>query len=160
VTPTIRNSLGHTLLHCPVDGGSAATVGLFLEAGLNIEVTNVLSETPLHHAAKFYRNDYVFELLQRGANVYAIDIEGRTPLQASLSSRRSTTAARHILHRETLPEECASKCNLACVPGCLFVESDVPVVDLLLSAGADTRLPGILLVVHSTKLLLCSTSKV
>jgi ankyrin repeat protein len=39
--PAIRNDRGDTLLHCPRVGGSAATVGLFLEAGLNIEATNL-----------------------------------------------------------------------------------------------------------------------
>jgi ankyrin repeat protein len=86
--PAIWNDRGDTLLHsaCPRVGGSAATVGLFLEAGLNIEATNLYGETPLHHAARFHRNDYVFELLQRGANVDAISIDGRTPLQAFLIS--------------------------------------------------------------------------
>jgi ankyrin repeat protein len=137
--PAIWNDRGDTLLHCPPAGGSAATVGLFLEAGLNIEATDLWGETPLHHAAKFHRYDYVFELLQRGANVDAISIEGRTPLQAILSWSRSTSAARHILHHDTLPEGCASKGSQACVPGCLFGESDIPVVDVLLSAGADIR---------------------
>jgi hypothetical protein len=137
--PAIWNDRGDTVLHCPPAGGSAATVGLFLEAGLNNEATDLWGETPLHHAAKFHRYDYVFELLQRGANVDAFSIEGRTPLQAILSWSRSTSAARHILHHDTLPEGCASKGSQACVPGYLFGESDIPVVDLLLSAGADIR---------------------
>jgi ankyrin repeat protein len=146
--PAIWNDRGDSLLHCPPVGGSAATVGLFLEAGLNIEATNWCGETPLHHAARFHRNDYVFELLQRGANVDAISVNGRTPLQAILiwsrsasfwSRRRMTSAARHILHHDTLPEECTSNGSQACVPGCIFGESDIRVVDLLLSAGADIR---------------------
>jgi ankyrin repeat protein len=137
--PAIWNNLGDTPLHCPRVSGNAATVGLFLEAGLNIEATNLWGETPLHHAAKWNRNDYVFELLQRGANVDAISIDGRTPLQAIMGWSRSTSAARHILHHDTLPEGCASNGSQACVPGCLFGESDMPVVDLLLSAGADIR---------------------
>jgi ankyrin repeat protein len=137
--PAIRNSSGDTLLHCPVLGGSAATVGLFLEAGLHIEATNALGETPLHHAAKLNRNDYVFELLRRGANVDAIDMKGRTPLQAILSSRRSTSAARHILHHETLPEVCSSNGREACFPSCRNEKFFHPVVDMLLSAGADIR---------------------
>jgi ankyrin repeat protein len=142
-TSTTRTRRGNTLLHnslrCPADSQSAAKLGLFLEAGLNIEATNNKGETPLHLAAKFGKDDCVFRLLQRGANVDAISMGGRTPLQAVLGWCGSASAARHILHHDTLPEECASKGNQACVPGCLFGESDEPVVDLLLSAGADIR---------------------
>jgi ankyrin repeat protein len=141
--PTTRDCRGNTLLHnslrCPADSQSAAKLGLLLEAGLNIEATNNLGETLLHDAALFGKDDCVFQLLQRGANVDAISIEGCTPLQAVMGWNRSTSAARHILHHDTLPEECASKGSQACVPGCLFGESDKPVVDLLLSAGADIR---------------------
>jgi ankyrin repeat protein len=146
--PAIWNDRGDSLLHCPSVGGSAATVGLFVEAGLNIEATNRCDETPLYHAATMHSNDYVFELLQRGANVDAISIDGRTALQAILiwsrrskfwSRRQKTSAARHILHHDTLPEGCASNGSQACVPGCTFGESDIRVVDLLLSAGADIR---------------------
>jgi ankyrin repeat protein len=62
-----------------------------LEAGLNIEATNIWGETPLHYAAKFGREDFVLELLQRVANVDAIDIAGRTPLQAFLIESASTS---------------------------------------------------------------------
>jgi ankyrin repeat protein len=144
--PTTRNWRGSTLLHnslhCAAASQSAAKLGLLLEAGLNIEATNNLGETPLHRAAMFRKDECVFQLLQRGANVDAIDIAGRTPLQAFLDLHfypRNKSAARHILHHETLPEECASKGNQACVPGCRILESDEPVVDLLLSAGADIR---------------------
>jgi ankyrin repeat protein len=145
--PTTRDCGGNTLLHncvhCEPASRSAAKLGLLLEAGLNIEATNNLGETPLHYAAKWRNADYVFQLLQRGANVDAINIAGRTPLQQFLDSPkcypRRRFAARHILHHETLPEECASKGNQACVPGCLFGESGEPIVDLLLSAGANIK---------------------
>jgi ankyrin repeat protein len=138
--PTIWNPVGDTLLHCPSEAwaGTAATVGLLLEAGVNIEATNVLGETPLHRAAKYGREDYVKELLQWGANVDTIDNEGCTPLQAFLSWRPSTSAAHQIiLHHETLPQVRASKGREACLPTWRSVEFNEPVVDLLLSAGAD-----------------------
>jgi hypothetical protein len=168
--PTICNSDGDTLLHCPpwdrtaglirlilqvggnieatnvlgethstvLDRG-AATVGLFLEAGLNIDATNKQGETPLHHAAKYGSVKYVKELLKWGADVDAIDNEGRTPLQVFLRWSPSTSAACHILHHETPPEKCASKGSQACDPTCQSVEFVEPVVDLLLSAGANIR---------------------
>jgi ankyrin repeat protein len=138
--PTTRGWRGDTLLHVSLNSSQrAAKLGLLLEAGLNIEATNNLGETPLHYAAIFGKDDCVFKLLQRGANVDAISMGGRTPLQAVLGWCGSASAARHILHHDTLPEECASKGNQACVPGCLFGESDIRVVDLLLSAGANIR---------------------
>jgi hypothetical protein len=142
--PTTRDWCGDTLLHESLHSSQrAAKLGLLLEAGLNIEATNDLGETPLNYAARLCIEDGVFQLLQRGANVDAINIAGRTPLQEFLDSpkcyARRRFAARHILHHETLPEECPSKGNQACVPGCLFGESGEPVVDLLLSAGANIK---------------------
>jgi ankyrin repeat protein len=137
--PTARNSHGDTLLHCPAVGGSAAIIGLLLEAGLNIEATNAFGQTPLHRAAIWGRCDYVFELLRRGANVDAIDSNGRTPLQMVLSSSQNTSAARHILRHESLPEVCSSKGREVCVPSCRNEKFFQPVVGLLLSAGADIR---------------------
>jgi hypothetical protein len=46
-----------TLLHCGAWDGTAATVGLFLEAGLNIEAINKGNEMPLHPDAKHSRMD-------------------------------------------------------------------------------------------------------
>jgi hypothetical protein len=139
--PRIWNLDGDTVLHCPeTKRGTAATVGTFVEAGLNIEATNVWGQTPLHRAAGYGRKDYVKELLQWGANVDATDNEGRTPLQAFLASgnwRWGEPIARHILLHETLPE--VSKGSQACVPICRLVGCDEPVADLLLSAGANIR---------------------
>jgi ankyrin repeat protein len=134
--PTVWNSDGDTLLHGLVLDRPAGTVGLFMEAGLNIEEKNKRGETPLHRAAKYGREDYVKELLEWGANVDAIDNKGRTPLQVCLTWRPKIPAARHILHHNTLP---VSKGRQACVPTCRFVEFVEPVVDLLLSAGANIR---------------------
>jgi hypothetical protein len=137
--PTTRNRRGNTMLHDVTLSRNAEVFGFLLEAGLNIEATDNDGKTPLHYAAECNRTDCVIELLQRGANVDAIDIRGCTPLQTILQFGHSKSAARHILHHETLPEECASKGSQACVPGCLFGESAEPVVDVLLSAGADIR---------------------
>jgi hypothetical protein len=127
-----------TLLHSAVADGSVATLGLFLEAGLNIEAPNVLCETPLPDAAKFGREDYVFES-QTGGECRRHRYQRTHPLQAILSSSRSTSAASHILHPETLPEVCSSNGCEAYVPSCRNEMFFHPVVDLLLSAGADIR---------------------
>jgi ankyrin repeat protein len=128
--PTLWNSDGGTLLHVPVLYRTAGTVGLFLEAGLNIEARNRRGETPLHRAAKSGREEYVQELLKWGANVDAFDNDGRTPLQAFLNRNRSTSAACHIVHHETLTKKCSSKGSQVCVPGCRSTEFEEPVVDL------------------------------
>jgi hypothetical protein len=120
------------------------------------EATNSVDETPLHYATKFNRKYLAFEWLRRGANVDAIDIDGRTPLQtivsryqrisiartpvqARLSRNKIIPAARHILYHETLSEVCSSNGRGTCSQSCQVSEFFHPVVGMLLFAGADIR---------------------
>jgi ankyrin repeat protein len=135
----IPDSDRDTLLHCAAWAGTPATVGLFLEAGMNIEATNNPGKTPPHCAATNGREECVEELLRWRANVHAIDNEGLTPLQAFLRLSPSTSADCQILHHGTLREGLVSKGAQAFVPARRFVEFDEPVADLLLSAEADIR---------------------
>jgi ankyrin repeat protein len=128
---------GATLLHCAATLATGATVRVLFESGLDIEATTVLGETPLHCAASFNKKDTVDVLLQSGANVHAIDLIGFTPLQTFFEWRPSDSAAHRILHHEALPEGCSWKGIEECVPACRFVNFNEPVVDLLLSAGAN-----------------------
>jgi ankyrin repeat protein len=137
--PTIIDQEGDTLLHCAAKHSTGATVRLYLEAGLNIEATNDMGETPLHCAAMYDRKDNIEVLLQWGANVHVFDNGGSTPLQAHFQWKRSDSTAHRILHHETLPGVISWKGSMRCVPVCRFVELDAPVVDLLLSSGANIR---------------------
>jgi ankyrin repeat protein len=130
---------GGTLLHGAAGGGTATIVRLLLDAGLDTEATNISGETPLHTAVVSGKEEIVDTLLEWGANVHAIDNKGLTPLQSLLQSAHSDSAAHRILHHEALPEACSWKGSKACVPVCRFEEYDVPILDQLLSAGANIR---------------------
>jgi hypothetical protein len=135
---------GETILTWATACGKHSTVQLLLERGAIPTARNRRGSTLLHnslHCAAARRSAAKLELLLgAGLNIEATNNMGETPLLNSQECYpRSKSAARHILHHETLQEECASKGNQACVPGCRFLESDEPVVDLLLSAGADIR---------------------
>jgi ankyrin repeat protein len=138
--PTTCEPDGATLLHYAASHATAATVRHFLEAGLNIDATNGLGETPLHCAAIFDRKDTIEALLQWGANVHAFDNAGFTPLQVYFQWKPSDSAAHRILHHLSLPGVCSWIGSETCVPVCRFAEFDEPVVDLLLSAGANISL--------------------
>jgi ankyrin repeat protein len=137
--PTTCEHDGESLLHRAASYATGATVRLYLEAGLNIECTNNLGQTPLHWAAGFDRKVTTEVLLEWGANVNAFDNQGLTPLQTFFYSRPSDLAAHRLLHHLPLPDVCPWIDSQTCVPVCRSAEFDEPVVDLLLSAGADIR---------------------
>jgi ankyrin repeat protein len=128
---------GFTLLHCAAGNRTPATVQLLLDAGVNIEATNYFGETALHLAVKYDSENIVEVLLQSGANTEAIDNAGRTPLQTFFQWTIRYSAAHRVMHRATRPDICRCECCIACVPVCRFVDFDEPVVDQLLSAGAN-----------------------
>jgi ankyrin repeat protein len=131
------------LLHTASKHGTAATVRLILEAGVNIEATNNSGQTALHCAVQLDSQEIVEVLLECGANVDAMDDEGLTPLQTFFKCifplRQNDCAAHRVLHRVTLPDACSWKASKACIPVCQFAKFDEPIVDRLLSAGANIR---------------------
>jgi hypothetical protein len=68
-----------------------------------------------------------------------MDNAGFAPLQAHFKRRPSTAAAHRVLHHQTLPGVCSWKNREARVPQCRFAEFDEPIVDRVLSAGANIR---------------------
>lgn len=57
----------------------------YLLEGANIECTDVYGNTPLHHSAWMGFADLAKELVQRGANVHALNCDGHTPMEIAIS---------------------------------------------------------------------------
>jgi hypothetical protein len=93
--PTTRNWYGDTLLHncvhCVRASRSVAKLGLLLEAGLNIEATNNLGETPLHYAAKLVYETITFSSCCNGGRMSTPSITQDAPLYSSSWTRRSAS---------------------------------------------------------------------
>ena len=62
-----------------------AHVTEYLLEGANIECTDVYGNTPLHQAAWMGFPDLTKELVQRGANVHALNYDGQTPMEVAIS---------------------------------------------------------------------------
>jgi ankyrin repeat protein len=141
--PTTRCYDGGTLLHCAAKFGTAEKVRIFLRAGLNIEATNRSGETPLHcathRATQSDRGGVVKALLESGANIHAIDNGGLTPLQALVIRSPSNYAAYSIIYHLTKSMSGLCRGSKTCVRTRPFENCDEPVVDQLLSAGANIR---------------------
>jgi hypothetical protein len=75
---------GNTLLHITALKGSVKECIKYF-AITNIDPTNANGETPLHIAAKHGKLGNVKCLLDLGANVYALDKDGNTPLHSAVS---------------------------------------------------------------------------
>lgn len=60
-------------------------VAEYLLEGANIECTDVYGNTPLHQAAWMGFPDLTKELLQRGANVHALNHNGHSPMEIAIS---------------------------------------------------------------------------
>ena len=57
----------------------------YLLEGANIECTDVYGNTPLHQAAWMGFPDLTKELVQRGANVHALNCDGHTPMEIAIT---------------------------------------------------------------------------
>jgi ankyrin repeat protein len=138
--PTIRND-GATLLHCAAQFRTAATVRLILDAGLDIEAKNKWGLTALHCAINLAgrpaEGGVVKALLEWGANIHATDDEGLTPLQTLVKSNPSNYAAHTILNHQTKYDSGLCEGSQGCVSIRGFADCDEPIVDYLLSAGAN-----------------------
>jgi ankyrin repeat protein len=81
----LRDGNGETALHHACARGHEAVVGLLLDApGADIEGRDRLNMTPLLCAAVVRRLPVVRLLVERGANVLAVDEDGRTALHNTL----------------------------------------------------------------------------
>ena len=77
-----RSTNGYTALHLAALAGDHVLVRMLLEAGVEIDPRDSLSEdTPLHKAASKGQIAAIRVLLQKGADVRAINNLGRTPAE-------------------------------------------------------------------------------
>ena len=66
--------------------GQALLVQWLLDMDFDMEVSNVIGQTALHHAAKVGHMECLELLLKRGANLHAVDIRGQTCLHLAVQS--------------------------------------------------------------------------
>ena len=136
-----REGDGATALHWAVSTDEPALVGLLLDAGARVDVTNDLGVTPLHLAAANANAAIARRLLDAGAPVDAETPAGVTPLMeaarvgqadivAALLARGASANARERERRQTALMWAAARRH-------------APVVRHLLAAGADVRASSI-----------------
>eukprot|EP00850_Spirogloea_muscicola_P008200 SM000043S15828 [mRNA] locus=s43:431291:439771:+ [translate_table: standard] len=71
---------GQTALHCAASSNDPLMVQVILDAGVEVDITDSLSNTPLHVALARGSKECVGHLLQRGANCNLQDDDGDTAL--------------------------------------------------------------------------------
>ena len=83
--PSLKDRSGNTPLHIAVIlGYPAETAPLFLDAGAFVDSANAEGDTPLALAVRKLRPDWSRLLVERGANVFAKNSTGRSPLSAAV----------------------------------------------------------------------------
>lgn len=84
--PSLKDRSGNTPLHVAVQlGYGADTAPLFLDAGAFVDSANAEGDTPLALAVRKLRPDWSRFLVEKGANVFARNSTGLTPLSAAVS---------------------------------------------------------------------------
>jgi len=79
-----------TALHAASRKGHFAIVRVLLDAGANINSRDSLGGAPLHDACLYGRLNIARELVQRGADICAGNIHGRTPFDMARSARTAS----------------------------------------------------------------------
>ena len=74
-------------LHHAANGGHLPVIDLVLSKGMNINAKGAAALTALHIAAGLSLKKVVWLLIRKGADVNAIDCEGRTPVAFALDTK-------------------------------------------------------------------------
>ena len=80
-------------LHDAVDRGKQSKFDAALISGADINEVNIYGDTPLHRAAYKNRPLMAYTLAQKGANVYALDAKGCTPIEVASQAGNKEVAA-------------------------------------------------------------------
>lgn len=82
---TADSGAPETELHAASWAGDIAAVTQLLSQGVDVDITDSISESALHGAAAWARNDIVKLLLENGANPNATNQDGDSPLHWACS---------------------------------------------------------------------------
>ena len=75
-----QNTMKNQPLHAAAAGRATRAARVLIDAGADVNATQVAGYTPLHAAAHSGNRELVVLLLERGANVDVLTDDGRTPL--------------------------------------------------------------------------------
>ncbi len=134
-----RDKDGLTLLHWAACSNYPQTVKFFLEKGLDIEdKTEPYYQTPFLSAAKYSDNPEVLKtLIDAGANIKAVDVNGETALISAAGRNPVLEITKFLLNLGFDPEERDDEGYTALLNAARW-QSNTEIIDLLVEAGADT----------------------
>ncbi len=95
-----RNTMGQTPLHCAANGdtlGHYYTVQILLRRGAQINVADNLGYTPLHMASNNNVIDIVSLFIWHHANINALTVSGKTPLELAVTDCNDKGATARLL---------------------------------------------------------------
>ena len=92
-----------TILHLACDIRADPRIAKrLIDANVNVNIRDSDSKTPLHIAAKNQNAAIVRMLIEEGAEIDAVDVDGYTPLTFSITDRHHTQLSWNILHCESI----------------------------------------------------------
>ena len=133
-----RDEAGDTALISAAAGGNARIARVLVQRKADVNAAGRYGRRPLSYAAERSDHALLALLLQAGAIVDYVDVDGRSPLMLSVQSRDSVAAGLLIRHRATqssaLPEHAGELLSASAKSG------DAATLQVLLEAGipADT----------------------
>jgi ankyrin repeat protein len=115
-------------------------VQLLMEEDADVNVTDIREYTPLHHSL-MHRSDWIITtLLERGANVKAVGIDGMTPLHVAASSRQYLDFKDLLFnHRQPADQFAVDNLGRAPIHLAALTKNDNAIKQLRLSIGARDK---------------------